>query len=86
MDPTIPQQIQNNLNMAQSNLNQPIPNQNIKEITITKIQEQKQTIPININNPQNINLTNDGNILKETKIITQEFFDPIRFTLILIQM
>ncbi len=80
MDPTIPKQIQNNLNMAQSNLNQPIQNQNIKEITITKIQEQKQTIPININNPQNINLTNDGNILKETKIITQEFFDPIRFT------
>ena len=86
MNPNIPQDIQNNISINTSNTNQIIPNQNIKNITIIKTEEQKQINDINTNTNTNYipnNLENNQNIIKETKIVTQTInnpMDPQRFS------
>ena len=80
MNPTFPQQIQNNANLNSSNTNQQTPNENIKEIKIIKIEEQNKTFPKNIINHQISNSSNEQKNILETKIITQSIAEPQRFT------
>ena len=86
MNPNIPQDIQNNININTSNTNQTIPNQNIQNITIIKTEEQKQLNDVNTNTNTSYipnNLENNQKIIKETKIVTQTInnpMDPQRFS------
>ena len=80
MNPTFPQQIQNNTNINPSNINQISLNQNTKEINIIKIEEQNKTFPTNIINHHISNSSNEQKNVQENKIITQSIIEPQRFT------
>ena len=80
MNPTFPQQIQNNTNTNPSNISQIGQNQNTREIKIIKTEEQNKTFPTNIINNHISNSSNEQKNIQETKIITQSITEPQRFT------